>query len=128
MKTTSNKTMKTLRIIARVMSAIIIGFSLIMFIGETIESNKRGTAEPLTMYTIVQLILFGIVLLGLALAWKWELLGGILSVLAIIGIFIVNPSAILWPMFIFPANAILFIAVAYMSKEANKNIVEEIKT
>ena len=117
MKSNSTNSMKTPRIVARVMSAIIIAFALIMFIGETMESAKRGTSSPLTSNAILQLSLFGIGLLGLALAWKWELIGGIISLLAFITIFIVNPAALLLPMFIFPVNAILFIAVAYRSKD-----------
>jgi len=117
MKTTSTEPMKTPRIVARIMSAIIVAFALMMFIGETMESAKRGTSSPMTTYTIIQLALFAIGLLGLALAWKWELLGGIISLLAFIILFIVNPAALLLPMFIFPANAIIFIAVAYRSKK-----------
>lgn len=120
MITNSTDTLKTPRIIARVVSAIIVVFALIMFIGETMESAKRATSSPMTLYMFLQLALFAIGLLGLALAWKWELIGGIISLLAFITIFIVNPSALLWPMFIFPANAILFIAVAYRSKVLNQ--------
>lgn len=117
MKPGSTNSMKIPRIIARVMSAIIVAFALMMFIGETMESAKRANPEPMTLNTIIQLALFGIGLLGLALAWKWELIGGIISLLAFITIFIVNPAALLWPMFIFPGNAILFIAVGYRSKK-----------
>jgi hypothetical protein len=116
MTTNSNDPMKTPRIVARIMSAIFVGFALLMFIGEAIQSNKRGTGEPMTTYTIVQLTLFAIGLLGLAFAWKWELTGGIISLIAFITIFIVNPDALLLPMFIFPGNAILFIVLGYRSK------------
>jgi hypothetical protein len=117
MKTNS---VKTIRIIARVMSAIIVAFALIMFIGETMESAKRTPHSPMTLYTIIQLALFAIGLISLALAWKWEFIGGIISLIAFLAIFIVNPSALLWPMFIFPANAILFIAAAYFNKALNQ--------
>jgi len=120
MKPNSTNTMKTLRIVARVMSALIVGFALIMFIGESMESAKRGTSGPMTFYTIIQLILFAIGLIGLVLAWKWESIGGIVSLLAFITIFIVNPAALLWPMFIFPANAILFIVVGYHDRLSDK--------
>jgi len=117
MQTEPSTKMKIPRLIARIMSAIIVGFALIMFIGETMESAKKVSPEPMTLYTMLQLILFGIGLLGLAIAWKWEMAGGIISLLAFILLFIVNPAALLLPMFIFPANAILFIGVAYRSKE-----------
>jgi hypothetical protein len=119
--------MKTLRIIALIMSAIIVAFALFMFIGESMESAKRGTSEPMTFNTILQLTLFGIGLLGLVFAWKWALTGGIISLLAFIAIFIVNPKALLWPMLIFPAVAILFIIVGYWRKESKKNVSDELK-
>jgi hypothetical protein len=120
MKVKSTDSMKIPRLVARILSALFVGFALIMFIGETLESAKRANPEPMTFYTIIQLTLFGIGLLGLALAWKWEYIGGIISFLAFITIFVVNPEALLWPMLIFPANAILFIAVAYRSKGPNQ--------
>jgi hypothetical protein len=116
MKTNS---IKIIRIIARVISVIIIAFALLMFIGEELQSAKRGTSSPMTFYAFLQIALFAIGLLGLALAWKWELTGGIISLLAFIIIFIINSKALVLQMFIFPANAILFIAIAYKSKVLN---------
>jgi len=110
--------MKIPRIIARVLSVILVGFFLVMFIGESMESAKRGTSTPMTSNTILQLTFFGIGLLELVVAWKWELTGGILSLLAFIALFIVNPSALV--VFMFPANAILFIFVGYQSKALNQ--------
>jgi hypothetical protein len=52
------------------MSGIIIGFALMMFIGESMESNKRGTSEPFSPYLITQFALIGLVLLGLAITWN----------------------------------------------------------
>ena len=119
--------MKTLRIIALVLSAIIVAFALIMFIGESMDSAKRGTSEPMNFNTILQLIQFGIGLIGLVLAWKWALTGGIISLLAFITIFIVNPASLLWPMFIFPANAFLFIYLAYRSKKQKEESENPLK-
>jgi hypothetical protein len=116
MKSTSINYMRIPRIVARIMSAIIVGFALLMFIGESMESNNKVNPDPMSIYTIVQLALFGIGLLCLALAWKWELIGGIISLLAFIAIIIVNPEALVLPMFIFPANAVLFIGIGYQSE------------
>jgi len=128
MKTNSAKTTNTLCIVARVMSAIIVVFALTMFIGEAMESAKRGTSEPMTMEAMIGLALAGTGLLGLALAWKWEMAGGIICVVAFIVLFIVNTDALLWPMLIFPANGLLFIAAAYPSKKSKENIAAELKT
>ena len=128
MKTNSAKTTNTLCIVARVMSAIIVVFALTMFIGEGMESAKRGTSEPMTMEAMIGLALAGTGLLGLALAWKWEMAGGIICVVAFIVFFIVNAGTLLWPMLIFPANGLLFIAAAYWSNESKKNNVDELRT
>jgi len=126
MKTNSTNSMKTLRIIARVLSVILIGFFLVMFIGESMESAKSSTSTPMTLNAILQLTFFAIALLGLALAWKWELIGGIISLLGFIAlfiaIFIVNPIPIakLALLLIYPLNAILFIFVGYRSKALNQ--------
>jgi hypothetical protein len=118
MKTISSGTLNAIRITERVLSAILVGFALFMFIGESMESAKKTNQEPISLHTILQLGLFGTGLLGLALALKWELFGGILSLLAFIMIFIVNPNALVWMMFIFPAVAILFIVVGYLNRES----------
>ena len=128
MKPNSTNSMKTLRIVARAMSALIVGFALLMFIGEAMQSNKRGTGEPMTLDMLLGLALFAIGLLGLALAWKWEMAGGIICVVAFIVFFIVNAGTLLWPMLIFPANGLLFIAAAYWSNESKKNNVDELRT
>ena len=122
MKTNSTVTMKTPRIIARVLSAIIVSAFLLMFIGSSIQSAQRINPVPLTLYTIIQLTLFGIGILGLAIAWKWEMAGGVISFLAFITVFFVNPEA--WVIFIFPANAILFFVVGYRSKYPKIKLVE----
>lgn len=93
MKYGSLKTMNPLRMVARIMSAIIVVFALIMFIGESMESVNRLSNEPLTRYSILQLLLFSIGLLGLAIAWKWELTGGLVSLIAFVTLFIVNTAA-----------------------------------
>ena len=126
MKTNSKNSMKISRIIARVMSVILVSFFLVMFIGEELQSAERGTSSPMTFNTFLLIALFAIALIGLALAWKWELIGGIISLLAFIalfiGIYIFNPIALakLALLFIYPANAILFIFVGYRSKALNQ--------
>lgn len=124
MQTGPSTKMKITRFVARIMSAIMVGFAIIMFIGESMESSKKVNSEPLTTNAMFQLILFSIGLSGLIIAWKWEKLGGIISLLAFISIFIVNPAALLWPMFIFPAIAILFIVVGYDSKNSKANLIK----
>ena len=112
-----NKTLcniKILRWIARILSLIIVGFFLFMFIGETFGSHHSGTSKPISSFEIFQLTLMGLGLLGLLAAWIWELYGGILSFIAFVVIIIIHPTTIASPLIIYPANAVLFMIVWWM--------------
>lgn len=101
------KSIKIFRWILRVLSGILILFSLFMFIGETLDSTN-----PLSTNSIIQLSFAGIGLIGLGLAWKWELTGGIIALASFVAVAIINPMTLSYHLlFIFPATAILFIVL-----------------
>ena len=108
--------MKNAFIIARTMSAIFVSFALFMLIGSAIEGAQKVNPEPTTQHVIIQLSFFGIGLVGLILAWKWKITGGVISLAAFIALFIVNINAMVWIMIIFPANALLFILIGLVNK------------
>ncbi|MDX2429672.1 MAG: hypothetical protein QNK35_01990 [Bacteroides sp.] len=110
----TTKSYKELRWILRGFSGLIIVFFLFMFIGETLDSES---GKPLTNNAILQLSVIGIGLIGLGLAWKWELTGGIIALIAFIGLAIINPDT-LQPslLFIYPGTAILFIMLWAISR------------
>jgi len=82
-----------LRWIARIAGTLMVLFTLFMFIGELLESQKRHGGPTLSSFTPLILIIFalwGIALAGLLLAiWK-EGLGGIISLLSFILMYILN--------------------------------------
>jgi len=82
-----------LRWIARIAGTLMVLFTLFMFIGEVIEGQKRHAGSALSSFTPLMLIIFalwGIALAGLVLAiWK-EGLGGIISLLSFILMYILN--------------------------------------
>lgn len=114
------KSLKTFRWTLRVLSALFIAFFLFMFIGESLNSES---SEPMTTNSIIQLSVFGISLIGLGLAWKWELTGGIIALAGFVGLAIINPSVLLArTLLLYPATAILFIVLwAISRKTAVKN-------
>lgn len=115
MRTQSNKELWWL---TRVFSGLIILFSLLMFIGETFFGEKSG--EPMSTNAILQLSVAGIGLIGLGIAWKWELTGGIVSLVAFVVLAIVNPTVFKFPlMLVWPLTAILFIVLWAKSRNAN---------
>ena len=106
---------KILRWILRILSGIIILFLLFMFIGETFFAEKPG--GPLSTNAIIQLSINGIGLIGLGLAWKWELTGGIIALVTYIVLVIINPIVLKAPLlFIWPIIAILFIVLWALSR------------
>jgi len=82
-----------LRWIARIAGTLMVLFTLFMFIGELLEGQKRHGGSALSSFTPLILIIFalwGIALAGLVLAiWK-EGLGGIISLLSFILMYILN--------------------------------------
>ena len=106
MKTTS---IKTFRWTLRVLSGIFILFFLFMFIGESLDSES---SEPMSANSILQLSVMGIGLIGLGLAWKWELTGGIIALAAYVGLAIINPDTLHFSLLLlYPATAILFMRI-----------------
>ncbi len=92
--TISTKTYKKLRWAIRGLSGLLIAFSLLMFIGETFFDE-----------------------------WKWELIGGIIALVAFIVLAIINPRVLEMPlMFVWPANGMLFIILWAL----NRNNTEQI--
>ena len=108
------KSYKLLRWILRGLSGLFIGFFLLMFIGENFGSES---GNPLTANAILQLSVTGIGLIGLGLAWKWELIGGIIALVPYVVLAIINPRILLpSPVYIWPFTAVLFIVLWIISR------------
>ena len=112
----STNSYKELRWILRGLSGLIIVFSIMMFIGENYFGENPG--KPLSNSAIIGLSIAGIGLLGLGLAWKWELLGGIIGLIPFFVLAIIDPIILQSPlMFIWPLTAILFIMYWFLNKK-----------
>ena len=104
MRTEANKELWWM---VRILSGLLIAFSIFMFVTQTFDSKRT---EPIEISSIIGLSLAGIGLIGLGLAWKWELVGGIIAFVSFIAIGLMEPSLFSIPLvYIYPANAILFI-------------------
>ena len=110
------KYIKILRWTLRVLSGVIILFSLIWFIGTIGDYSE----DPMSTNAIIQLSITGIGLIGLGLAWKWELTGGIIALVAYLVLAIINSRVLGFSLVYFwPAIAILFIVLWAISRMAN---------
>lgn len=82
-----------LRWIARIIGTLIVVFTLVIAVGEFIDGKRSPSGSPLTSFTPLMLTIFiiwGIALAGLILAlWK-EGLGGIISLVSFMLMYILN--------------------------------------
>lgn len=116
------KLINTLRWMLRIVSGLFIVFFLLMFIGETFFDDGRPDPKPWTFNEIFQLSVFGIGMIGFIIAWKWELMGGIIALVAYIGVAIINPTILNFSLiYIYPLTAILFIVLWAISRKTSVN-------
>ena len=81
--------------------------TLVFFLGEEVFDKSPGTGEPIPITMIILAILM---LGGLGLAFKWELPGGIVSLIGFTGIIISNTDSASMPMFyLYAFPAVLFL-------------------
>ena len=118
-----NKSIKTLRWTLRILSVILIVFFLLMFIGETFFQGGSFNPKSLSTDAILKVSLFVLSLIGLGLAWKWELIGAIIALAAYAGmIILINPEPEkFFICLIYPIIPILFIVVWASSRNAIVN-------
>lgn len=118
-KHAGDKATKRIRWIARIWSAVIIAFALLMVIGYTINWVTTGTADPHAEedYPFIENlppIFMLLAITGLGIAWRWEKIGGIINLifcLVVIPILLIHWPITQDPRFIMPY--ILLILVAF---------------
>ena len=114
-----SKTIRKIRRIARIIGLFLIVLTLAFAIPSFMsEPEQTGESTPFIM------ILSGVFLLGgLGLAWKWELIGALVSLIGFIGIGILSPDAMKMPMmYLFPLTAILFLICWWLSKSQSSKM------
>jgi hypothetical protein len=80
----SDVTTRRVRRVARIWSIVIIGITLFVAIGHIVAPEPEATDYPPIENLLPVLILLSV--LGLAIAWRWEGIGGALNV----GFFVAN--------------------------------------
>jgi len=104
----------------RVLTILIIVFSTLMYIAYTVFPES-GEGNPITTKEIVGFCFVVIGFIGLLLAWKWELVGAIISLIAYLGLVVTSPNVLLPnPIYVWPFTAVLFIVLW----KKRKNIIK----
>lgn len=108
-----SRPIKVTRWSARILGLLLILLVLFFMIAEGLTEN-RPNAEPTPIINIIA----GVLMLGgLGLAWKWELLGALTSLVGFVGGVISNPDALTrLGMPLFAAPSLLLLLCWWLSK------------
>ena len=111
---TVSRTVKTFRWIARILSVLIILFWGVMIVGSF-------SSRPLPMHDRMGLTLMFAWLLGLALAWRWELAGAALTLAAfLIEAFFINWRVVAGFGMLPPITALLFLLCWWVGRQSRQ--------
>jgi hypothetical protein len=115
------KTVRIVRLIARVSAGFSAALILLIFIGE----GLIGGFEPLLHMSVretLMMVAFVALWLGLLLGWKWELYGGLLTVCGVVAFYLVDYlftgtlPGVLLPL-IFASPSLLFLYCGFQTRK-----------
>ena len=108
MKSTS---LNSFRWTLRIMSGFCILFLIFLFVFETFFPPDFFNSKSISDYDNIQIMLVVLGIIGLLIAWKWELLGGIIGIVSFNSLAILNPIILSSPFLIFIIISIFFIVL-----------------
>lgn len=110
------KPYNVMRWVARITGSLMCLVFLFFFVGEAISPHKSPNEVPIDANSVLQLTLTFIGIIGLLLAWKWELPGGVIAIVAFLALGMANPRTFPFPLAVFLVPAILFIITGWLDK------------
>ena len=112
---------KIMRRSARVLSMVIIVLMLSFVVVYIFFPEHSYSFKNLEQNQLAILIMGALIFIGLAMAWKWEFIGAVISLIGFIGVGILYPYLLTMPIvYFFPLAAILFIISWGMTKLDHK--------
>jgi len=109
----ANRSTRIIRWIARISGSVYVLFLVMMFIGETLDSS--GPLLPLPAKHVIGLLLMLVLIVGLVLAWRWELAGGLISVFSMLAFMLVM-GEMAFGMLVLAIPGVLFILTYFLAK------------
>ncbi len=88
-RSVDNKLVRILRWIARILASVMAALILLFFVGETLGEGIQSLLH-MTVWETLMMFAFFALWLGLLLGWKWELIGGLLTLCAVIVFYTLN--------------------------------------
>lgn len=103
---------------ARIGGTLLLAFLLFMLIGHLVgDANGPNSMTFSSTADSLAFVLFPICqIIGLSLAYKWELPGGLLSVLSIVALFILRPDLLRGPFIVLTIPGVLYLIHWKMSR------------
>ena len=104
--------------IARILGTLVVAFVLFFLLAD-IFGGKEPDGNGLSLKDAITFVFFPFsTIIGLTLAWKWEGLGGLITILGLVGLLIIRPdlASSLLLMSIIVVPGLLFLIYWYMSK------------
>jgi hypothetical protein len=99
---------------ARILSALTLLFWSFFIVAHLVGDEGRAS-RPLNTGDYISLTTMGISLAGLGVAWKWERIGGAMTLVAVSIIAVANWKILTSLIAIIPITAILFLLCGWMS-------------
>ena len=114
-----------LRWVARITGALMIALFLMLFISGAWGAIMSGTnTNPISSFDILQLSLMGLFMIGLGMAWKWELLGSVIALSSFAIHCSIHPSVASSPIIFGVVAGVLFLLVWLMDRRLTKSEIE----
>jgi hypothetical protein len=106
---------------ARILSIPILLFWGFMLVAHIFGDEGRST-RPLVWTDTAILTTVLLSLAGLAVAWKWELAGGALSLAAVTACAVINLGVLAFPATLIPITAVMFLASGLPSRPPRRHV------
>jgi hypothetical protein len=104
---------------ARILSALILLFWGFLILGHLVGDEGRSS-RPLTTNDYISLTTMIIALVGLAVAWKKELIGAVVTLIAMLIGAVINWRVLIFPGILVPITACLFLLSWWMNRSRNE--------
>lgn len=105
---------------ARILSGLIVLFFSFFLVAHLI-GDQGHASRPLAWSDYVILATLVLALLGLLLAWKWELAGAAIALIAVLVCAVVNWRILVFPGTLIPINSVLYLLSWWISRAAGNH-------
>ncbi len=118
-----HKSLSVLRWVARIWGSLSVAFLLFMILGHIIDGDEPFTSGFTSTKEVLIFFLFPVcTLIGLWMAWRMELLGSLMALIGVAGLFLLRQDLILdlW-ICVIVAPAVLYLIAWWFSRKGKSD-------